>query len=199
MTLYRVPVSRTESASGPAFASQVRSLFGQQSPASTSVSTAHASNPIESPIPEFPNIALAFSLPSEAESIRLLDLFLSHIGTAQHFLDPRTFSDSLALLYRGPEAREAQMATMWFTQYLLVIALAKLVDVETTVVNGEPPGGEFFGEAMRRLPGMHQLPSCGVVAVELLCLVGVYLQWCDRKRDAYFYVSNSPAFLCPCC
>lgn len=146
---------------------------------------------MDSPVLEFTNTTLSFPLPSEAESMRLLDLFLNHIGTAQHFLDPRTFSDSLALLYRGPETRETQMATVWFTQYLLVIALAKLVDIETTVVNGEPPGGEFFGEAMRRLPGMQQLPSCGVVAVELLCLVGVYLQWCDRKRDAYFYVRHS--------
>lgn len=89
-----------------------------------------------------------------------------------------------------------QTSKDWFTQYLLVIALAKLADVETTVHNGEPPGGEFFTEAMRRLPAMHQLPGCGVIAVEILCLIGVYLQWCDRKRDAYFYVRFQLRMIC---
>ena len=148
---------------------------------------------MDTPLPqESVDPRLEFPLPSEAESLRLLNLFLTHIGTAQHFLDPRVFSDSIALLYKNQQTRDAKVSTVWFAQYLLVIALAKLADVETVVHNGEPPGGEFFTEAMRRLPAMHQLPTCEVIAVEILCLVGVYLQWCDRKREAYFYVRVCP-------
>ena len=167
-------------------------MFDQQSPASSSARTTSTITAINTPAPEPTNTHLEFPLPSEPESLRLLALFLAHIGTAQHFLDPRTFSDAVALLYKDHESRDAQVSTVWFTQYLLVIALAKLADVETPVYDGEPPGGEFFSEAIRRLPSMHRLPRCGVIAVEILCLIGVYLQWSDRKKDAYFYVS-SPA------
>lgn len=131
--------------------------------------------------------APTLELPSEAESCRLLELFLAYMGTNQHFLDPRTFSDNLTLLYQNSATQQQQKTTMWFVQYLLVMAMGKLMDNDTASTRNLP-GSSYFAEAMRRLPPLHKLGGCGIIAVEVLCLATTYLQWCNRRHDAYLYV-----------
>lgn len=132
------------------------------------------------------NEASAPMIPTLSESQHLLDRFLFYLGVSQHFFDPRTFSDSMMLLFQSPEQQQHLMCTTWFTEYLLVMAMAKLMDVEEPT--SQPPGASLFAEAMRRLPQLHQLGEEGVIAVEILTLITTYLQWCDRKHDAYLYV-----------
>lgn len=115
------------------------------------------------------------------------------MGVSQHFLDPRTFTDTMTLLFQSKRTQQAQKSTLWFVQYLLVMAMGKLMDFDTQ--STKPfPGAAYFAEAMQLLPPLHQLGSHGVIAVEILCLVATYLQWCNRKHDAYVYVSE-----CACC
>ncbi|KAG9258450.1 fungal-specific transcription factor domain-containing protein [Emericellopsis atlantica] len=183
-----------EQASGPAFESRVRSLFhskrdhdfhqnaGQNREAFSSQETAGW----------FPDIDLVVEttplaiVPDEEESRRLLDLFLSYHGTIQHFMDPRAFSDSLGLFFQSAESRKIQESSLWYTQYLLVIAMGKLMD-QDTASQGDMPGAPYFSEAMRRIPAVHRLGRCGVLAVEILCLATAYLKWCNRRRDAYLF------------
>lgn len=126
---------------------------------------------------------------SKDESYRLFDVFNSLMGVNQHYLDPRAFSDSIILLYQSDATRMSQMQTMWYTQYLLVMAMGMLIGSPSRGDDDKPPGNAYFAEAMRRLPPLHQLGSQGVICVEILCLITLYLQWCDRKHDAYLYVS----------
>lgn len=81
------------------------------------------------------------------------------------------------------------MQTMWFNEYLLVMAMSMIISCPIAD-SDNPPGSTFFAEAMRRLPAMHELGSHGIISVEILCLASTYLQWCDRKHDAYLYVSE---------
>lgn len=201
----------TEKASGPAFESRVRSLFhnhSEQDPQrrpSLAVETADRNGtPSRSNDSEWcstVNLIEAVrskALPTEAESHRLFELFLSYMGGNQHFLDTRSFSDHLTLLFEGPGTRSAQMKTTWFIQYLLVMAMGKLMD-DDTATSSDLPGAAYFAEAMRRLPPLHKLGECGVTSVEILCLVTTYLQWCDRRHDAYLYVGSPecPLFIRP--
>ncbi|KAJ5110131.1 hypothetical protein N7532_002776 [Penicillium argentinense] len=126
------------------------------------------------------------SLPSLEQSQHLLDQFLFYLGVSQHFFDSRTFSDSLMLLFQSPFTREEVKRSAWYTEYLLVMAMAKLMDVETP--SPHPPGSTLFAEALRRLPPLHHLGGEGIIAVEILTLITTYLQWCDRKHDAYLYI-----------
>jgi proline utilization trans-activator len=126
------------------------------------------------------------SIPSLEESQHLLDQFLYYLGVSQHFFDSRSFSDSMVLLFQTTETREQQKQTTWYTEYLLVMAMAKLMDVEQPT--SQPPGSGLFAEALKRLPPLHKLGDEGVIAVEILTLVATYLQWCDRKHDAYLHV-----------
>jgi proline utilization trans-activator len=128
------------------------------------------------------------SIPSLEESQHLLDQFLFYLGVSQHFFDPRSFSDNLGLLFQSPETKRQQMNTTWFAEYLLVMAMAKLMDVKNPT--SQTPGAELFAEALKLLPPLHQMGGEGVMAVETLTLIATYLQWCDRKHDAYLHVCH---------
>lgn len=127
---------------------------------------------------------------TKAESSRLVDLFISQMGIDQHFVDPRAFYDAMILLYKDEQTRNAQMQSIWFIQYLLLMALGMLISSPSTE-KGRAPGCSYFAEAMRRLPPTYQLGSHGIISVEILCLITLYLQWRDRKHEAYVHVRFS--------
>lgn len=182
----------TDRTSGPAFESQVRSLLHRSkayvSPTSGLYHNTHGSS---EPVGWISVRGLVDnvdepSIPSLEESQHLLEQFLYYLGVSQHFFDSRSFSDQMGLLFQTVESQEQQKQTTWYTEYLLVMAMAKLMDVEQPT--SQPPGSELFSEALKRLPPLHNFGSEGVIVVEILTLVATYLQWCDRKHDAYIYV-----------
>lgn len=190
----------TELAAGPAFESRVRTIIREhagthsQDTSPSSCGTFHDS--IENTdggrwrdAAELVNVGTAPPLLSKDESFRLFDIFVSWMGTHQHFLDPRSFADSIDLLYQSEGTRQTRMQTMWFNQYLLVMAVGMLIGCPNEN-SDNPPGNTYFAEAMRRLPPIHELGSHGTIAVEILCLASLYLQWCERRHDAYLYVSD---------
>ncbi|KAJ6070067.1 hypothetical protein N7499_011954 [Penicillium canescens] len=183
----------TDLASGPAFESQVRSLLDKSRSSEVTFRGAHSSPHVPStPGSQWPSIkelvsdAPKLSIPSLEESQHLLDQFLFYLGVSQHFFDPRSFSDNLGLLFQSPETKHQQMNTTWFAEYLLVMAMAKLMDVKHPT--SQTPGAELFAEALKLLPPLHQMGGEGVMAVEILTLIATYLQWCDRKHDAYLHI-----------
>lgn len=129
------------------------------------------------------------SLPSLEESQHLLDQFLFYLGVTQYFFDPRAFSDSMILLFQSPAIYRQERKGQCYTEYLLVMAMAKLMDVKQPT--SEPPGSDLFAEAMKRLPPVHEFTKGGIMMVEILALITTYLQWCDQKQDAYFHVRSS--------
>ncbi|KAJ5383894.1 hypothetical protein N7517_001805 [Penicillium concentricum] len=183
----------TDLTSGPAFESQVRSLLDRSH---SSDYNFHGSTsnfqyqtdrlPQWSSVKELVDNVAGVSFPSLEESQHLLDQFLFYLGVSQHFFDPRSFSDDLMLLFQSPETRQQQISSPWFTEYLLVMAMAKLMDVKHPT--SQTPGTDLFAEALKRLPPLHHMGGEGVVAVEILTLIATYLQWCDRKHDAYLYI-----------
>lgn len=186
----------TDLTSGPAFESQVRSLLDSSHSndrsfhGSTSNFQYRADRlPQWTSVKELVDNVSGVSFPSLEESQHLLDQFLFYLGVSQHFFDPRSFSDDLMLLFQSPETRQQQMDSPWFTEYLLVMAMAKLMDVKHPT--SQTPGTDLFAEALKRLPPLHHMGGEGVIAVEILTLITTYLQWCDRKHDAYLYVRHT--------
>lgn len=124
--------------------------------------------------------------PAEEAAQLLLETVLSSLGTVQHLLDPRSFSDRLA------SAREIgtrqRPRSLWDIEYLLVFAIGELLQgviPEDSVL----PGTRYFQEAVSQLPGFLTLRAAGTVAVEIMGLAAFYLQCADCKEDAYVYVS----------
>lgn len=198
------PTAQAERASGPAFERRVKSLLHSHveydKDAGSQIHVQLGLDAIENPEPSTPTwmstqdmLRKANSrpdLPTEQDSHRLLGLFLSYMGVNQHYLDTRTFVDNMAELFQSPASRVHQMKSIWFIQYLLIMAMGKLMDTDTQS-GGPHPGVSYFAEAMRLLPQQYELGAHGVISVEILCLVALYLQWCDRKHDAYLYVSTT--------
>ncbi|KAH7322605.1 fungal-specific transcription factor domain-containing protein [Stachybotrys elegans] len=186
-----------ELAPGPAFETRVRSILRKHAVASSpnlDDGTGMSPGPgDEAPTQAWGNTAelIQGSPPppmlSRDESMRLFDVFVSLLGINQHFLDPRKFADSIDLLYLSDTSRSIQMESMWFNHYLLVMAMGMLIGSPSDDPD-RPPGSAFFAEALRRLPPTYELGSYGIVSVEVLSLAAVYLQWCDRKNEAYLYV-----------
>jgi hypothetical protein len=112
------------------------------------------------------------------------------MGFSQHFFDPRAFTDSLTMLYRSVRTRAEQQASLWFSEFLLVLAIGRLLDNDSVADN--PPGSVYFAAAVKRLPPLYELGEAGTPAVEVLALAATYLQWVDKKHDAYLYVSYEP-------
>jgi proline utilization trans-activator len=193
-------VTATDLTSGPAFESQVRSLLDRSHPGDLDTHESFSNYhhragilPQWSSVRDLVDNVVGVSFPSLEESQHLLDQFLFYLGVSQHFFDPRSFSDDLMLLFQSPETRKQQMQSSWFTEYLLVMAMAKLMDVRRPT--SQTPGADLFAEALKRLPPLHRMGGEGVIAVEILTLIATYLQWCDRKHDAYLYVCLAcPAF-----
>ncbi|OHW98298.1 fungal specific transcription factor domain-containing protein [Colletotrichum incanum] len=192
-----------ESAPGPLFEQRLRSLFhennGKDRDSPEKDAPEHLENEDPRDLPFTPEWTSTNELikgiphqafPKEAESNRLLNLFNSYMGVTQHFLDQRTFTDNMTLLFQSQASRARQMDTPWFTLYLLVMAMGKLMEEDPREVRG-PPGAFWFAEAMRRLPPLHSISEYGIVGLEILCLATTYLQWNDRKNDAYFFVGTT--------
>ncbi|CAG8166481.1 unnamed protein product [Penicillium salamii] len=181
----------TDLTSGPAFESQVRSLLHRSHPNETFYGPDSTPQDISEQIPEWTSVRELVSensdvtFPSLEESQHLLELFLFYLGVSQHFFDPRSFSDELMLLFQTAESRKKQMRSPWFTEYLLVMAMAKLINVRHPT--SQPPGSDLFTEALKRLPPLHQMGGESAIMVEILTLITTYLQWSDHKHDAYLY------------
>ncbi|KAH6981645.1 hypothetical protein BKA56DRAFT_719715, partial [Ilyonectria sp. MPI-CAGE-AT-0026] len=192
----------TDLASGPAFESRVRSILLDHttntrdsgvSPGSLTFISAGFHDTSPNGWRNSLELVKGVSAPpllSKQESYRLFDVFISLMGINQHFIDPRNFSDSMILLYQSDATRERQKQTIWFTEYLLVMSMGMLIGSPSNG-SGNPPGNAYFAEALGRLPPLHQLGSQGIIAVEILCLASLYLQWCDRKHDAYVYIGTA--------
>ncbi|KAF5261905.1 hypothetical protein FOXYS1_7404 [Fusarium oxysporum] len=187
--------------SGPAFECSVRTMVrdhvdnqnSHSSPATSIITSAGNGPPKQSQWNTAATLVHGSPTPeliSQGQSRQLFETFLSLMGVNQHFVDPRAFSDSLDLLYQDEPTRLRQMRTLWYTQYLLVMAVGMLIG-SPSESPASPPGTSFFAEAIKNIPPTYELGSHGVLAVETLCLAGLYLQWCDRKHDAYVYVGSA--------
>ncbi|CAD0026789.1 unnamed protein product, partial [Aureobasidium pullulans] len=167
-----IPV--TEIPAGPAFESQVRTLLSSNCTPNDmdvhSISDQHAR--LSGSLGDMLASTNFPGPPSQEESYRLLDLSLVYLGVSQHFLDPRRFSDNITLFHLGEPSRVRLSKSMWYVQYLLVMAMGKLLDGQSGIESSSrPPGWDYFAEAMRLLPPLGQLLEIGVVAVEILAVL----------------------------
>ncbi|THZ82733.1 hypothetical protein D6C84_05554 [Aureobasidium pullulans] len=187
-----IPV--TEIPAGPAFESQVRTLLSSNcTPNDMDVhSTSDQHARLSGSLGDMLASTNFSGPPSQEESYRLLDLFLVYLGVSQHFLDPRIFSDNITLFHLGEPSQVRLYKSMWYVQYLLVMAMGKLLDGQSGIESSSrPPGWDYFAEAMRLLPPLGQLRETGVVAVEILAVLTTYLQWTDWPDEAYLYVRST--------
>ncbi|KAH7067311.1 hypothetical protein BKA63DRAFT_424516 [Paraphoma chrysanthemicola] len=123
--------------------------------------------------------------PSEEEAHGLLNSVTSSIGSVQHLIDPRTFSDILSHFYDSDSA-QMENIELHHVEMLMVFSLGGLL--QGKIKSGSSfPGAEYFLEAVNNLPSLCALRKAGSLAIELMGLFAFFLQCSDRKDDAYIY------------
>ncbi|CAN9200652.1 unnamed protein product [Alternaria alternata] len=123
--------------------------------------------------------------PSEEQAHDLLNTVLASIGSLQHLIDPRSFSDKLCSFYEDDSNRTG-IDDLCYIEILMVFALGELL--QGKMEEGSTfPGATYFLEAVSCLPSLCDLRKSGTLAIEIMGLFAFFLQCSDRKDDAYVY------------
>ncbi|CAN9423932.1 unnamed protein product [Alternaria alternata] len=120
--------------------------------------------------------------PSEEQAHDLLNTFLASIGSLQHLIDPRSFSDKLCSFYEDDSNRTG-IDDLCYIEILMVFALGELL--QGKMEEGSTfPGATYFLEAVSCLASLCDLRKSGTLAIEIMGLFAFFLQCSDRKDDA---------------
>jgi proline utilization trans-activator len=125
-------------------------------------------------------------LPPYDTAKRLYHAQYLYIGTIFCFCPPQDFERRLDWVYfEDPELshREVRLA---YCQILLIFAYGLLYSLNQWSGDDGPPGFIYFKKALEFLPDVHEEGS--ILFVEVLSLVGYYLQNLNRRDAAFLYV-----------
>jgi proline utilization trans-activator len=124
-------------------------------------------------------------VPSRDYAEYLMTTTLFHFGSIHHLFDEERFLVRLRKFYEFPNS---DLSDLWHVEFLLVMALGKLLLGRETCEWG-PPGAVEFLRAMRLLPNVTNMYREQILSTEILCCVGVYLYCCDMRSAAHNFVS----------
>lgn len=131
-------------------------------------------------------------LPTSDFALFLINTVKFRCGQLFHLFDEETFMQSFAKFHSNGHPKEP-VGALWYSHYLLVLALGKALVVIFT--NGtKPPGSELFVEGMRTLPDIGLEGSEPIQTMEILCCAALYLQCLDKRKAAYNQVSVFSAY-----
>lgn len=138
------------------------------------------------PVEEPPDIS---GLPSIDDALYLFNTVKHHLDQHYRFFDEDSFTSHLHEFYTDNSLQKATDNRLWFVHFLLVLAFghAFLLRPRNT---RNPPGSKFFLRAMSLLPNYTELWTEGLLAIEVLALVGLYLYSVDHREAAHVYVST---------
>jgi proline utilization trans-activator len=131
--------------------------------------------------------------PSEEQAHCLLDTVVCSIGSIQHLVDPRAFSDSLSSFY-DEDLVTNPVVDLKHVEMLMVFALGHLLQGKPQRLSSLPGEG-YFLNALSQLPSLCTLRKAGTLAIEIMGLFAFFLQCSDQKDDAYIYVGSPIDYL----
>lgn len=127
-------------------------------------------------------------LPSLDYSLYLVNTIKFHACQLLRLFDEEEFVGSLHEFHRFGLSK-LQSSRLWFVQFLLLVALSKGF-ISTLRIPGTPPGSEYFQKAMSIMPDYVSLTREPILAIEVLCMIAVYLMSVDMQNAAYGYVMS---------
>lgn len=117
-----------------------------------------------------------------------------YIGTIFSFLAPHVFEERLErmYLYGVPDISDRE-GCLSYCQILMIFAFGQMYSVNQWMGHDGPPGFAYFMQALQFLPELHEEGS--VLFVEVLSLVGYFMQTLNRRDAAFLYVSRASKFV----
>ena len=133
----------------------------------------------------------ASNVPAVDHALYLMHTVKFHICQLFPLFDEAEFMIELHEFY-GEPSEKMKSSKMWYINFLLILAFGKAFHGQSANTTS-PPGSSYFVQAMNLLPNTEAMYREPIVAIEILCMVSLYLQSVDMRRSAYSYVR--PRFL----
>ena len=108
-------------------------------------------------------------------------------GSLYHCYDHEAFMDNLREFYADRETGCQKPASLWQIQMLLVFACGKSILAREATKTGQT-GMNFFAPAIEALPDIRALQNEPILAIEVLCLVSLFLEASDIRSGSWGYV-----------
>ncbi|KAH7140439.1 fungal-specific transcription factor [Dactylonectria estremocensis] len=126
-------------------------------------------------------------LPPYNIALHLFAAQYAYIGTIFAFSEPRNTLNLLTQAYRGPPSLSDKEACLSYAKVLILLAFGQLYSVNQWVDCRGPPGFDYFMAVLSLLPDVHEEGS--IACVEVLALVGYFMQSLNNKDAAFLYIS----------
>ncbi|KAM5350010.1 hypothetical protein ACJ41O_006515 [Fusarium nematophilum] len=121
-------------------------------------------------------------LPAQDYAVFLAHTVKYHLGTLSLIIDDDAFFSQVRALYQNP-TKEADRSRIWYAQFLLVLAFGEAITNKERVT--PVPGTQYACRALSMVPHFFHVNKDSMVAVETLCLAGLYLQSLDLRPEAF--------------
>ena len=133
-----------------------------------------------------PLISVPPQLPPYDFAKRLYAAQHMYIGTIFSFAEPKVFDKRLQSVYTHDPDFSDHEECLSYCQILLVLAYGQMYSVNQWAGYDGPPGFHYFMQALQILPDIHEEGS--ILFVEVLSLVGYYMQNLNRRDAAFLYI-----------
>lgn len=137
-------------------------------------------------LPRRHSVSIRPRLPPYDVAKRLFASQYNYIGTIFRFIEPQVFESRLEWIYSQEPDLSARDDCLAYCQILLIFAFGQLYSINEWTGNDGPPGFEHFSQALQILPDIYEEGS--ILFVEVLSLVGYYMQNLNRRDAAFLYV-----------
>ena len=131
--------------------------------------------------------AASITLPTMDFAMFLIESVRFRYGRLFHLFDEQSFMREFGEFHQG--TRDANIKPdLWFTHYLLILALGKAA--QGGHCHGTaPPGADFFSRSMRVVPHLALASQDPSESIEILCCAAIYLQSLHKRQAAYNLVT----------
>ncbi|RSL88386.1 hypothetical protein BHE90_000045 [Fusarium euwallaceae] len=126
------------------------------------------------------------NLPSFDYAIYLTNTVKFHITQTYHLFEESNFNRILNAIYSS-EPPSISSHRLEYIQYSVVMALGKAL-LGRAGSNAQPPGNEYFLQAIKMFPDITGLCQDPILSVEICCGLALYLQSIDHRNSAYLYL-----------
>lgn len=117
---------------------------------------------------------------------RLYASQFNYIGTIFSFLEPQVFERRLQWVYSQEPDLSVREDCLAYCQILMTFAFGQLYGINEWTGNDGPPGFDYFVQVLQILPDIYEEGS--ILFVEVLSLVGYYMQNLNRRDAAFLYI-----------
>lgn len=131
--------------------------------------------------------AVSITLPTLDFAMFLIESVRFHYGRLFHLFDEQSFMHEFRGFHQGTRNSNIK-PDLWFTHYLLILALGKAAQ-EGHCHGTAPPGADFFSRSMRVVPHLALADQDPSESIEILCCAAIYLQSLHKRQAAYNLVA----------